>query len=47
VLLKVMWGTGHNFGATPERSVDSWTDLLSFLFRTLDLKPPPEATRGG
>jgi prolyl oligopeptidase len=42
VLLKLMWGTGHNFGATPERSVDSWTDLLSFLIRTIELKPQSE-----
>ena len=40
VLLKVMWGAGHNFGATPQQNVDSWTDALSFLVRVLRLKVP-------
>lgn len=35
VLVKTMWGTGHNFGATAEQRIDSWTDSLSFLFNVL------------
>ncbi len=37
VLLRMMWGTGHNFGATPEQVIDTRTDELAFLVRTLDL----------
>jgi hypothetical protein len=40
VLLKVMRGAGHNFGATPEQNVESSVDGLSFLFRALDMEPP-------
>lgn len=35
VLMKMMWGAGHNFGATPEQRIDSWTDELAFLFEVL------------
>ena len=35
VLLKVMRGAGHNFGATPDQTVDSNVDALAFLFRVL------------
>lgn len=35
VLVKTMWGTGHNFGATAEQRIDSWADSLSFLFNVL------------
>jgi prolyl oligopeptidase len=38
ILLKMMWGAGHNFGATPEQEVDSYTDELAFLVRVLKLK---------
>ncbi len=37
VLLKVMWGAGHNFGATPEQSAESWADQTAFLWRALGL----------
>jgi prolyl oligopeptidase len=37
VLMKIMWGAGHNFGATPEQRIDSWTDALSFLSETLKI----------
>lgn len=40
VLLKVMWGAGHNFGATPEQIIANRTDELLFLQRALRL---PEA----
>lgn len=40
VLLKVMRETGHNFGSTPERRVESWTDMLVFLYRVLNLSSP-------
>jgi prolyl oligopeptidase len=31
VLLKVMRGAGHNFGATPQAIADSYADALTFL----------------
>ena len=37
VLLKVMWGAGHNFGATPEANIDSSADGLTFLVEALNL----------
>ncbi|MCI0353557.1 MAG: prolyl oligopeptidase family serine peptidase, partial [Acidobacteria bacterium] len=51
VLLKVMRGIGHNFGATAEQRVDSWTDILTFLFRALGMdaaqrKPPQPGAPG-
>ncbi len=39
-LLKMMWGAGHNFGATPEQVIDSRTDELAFLVRVLQLNVP-------
>jgi prolyl oligopeptidase len=33
VLLKVMWGAGHNFGTTPEQSIDSRASQIAFLVR--------------
>jgi prolyl oligopeptidase len=38
VMLKVMWGAGHNFGVTPEQNVDSFTNALTFLAHVLKLK---------
>jgi prolyl oligopeptidase len=40
VLLKTMWGAGHNFGATPPQITDSWTDAMSFLAKVLRLRVP-------
>jgi prolyl oligopeptidase len=37
VLLKMMWGAGHNFGATPEQNIDSFTDEITFLVQALHL----------
>jgi prolyl oligopeptidase len=39
VLLKTMKGAGHNYGGTAEQTVDSYTDELMFLARTLRLSP--------
>ena len=39
ILLKVMRGAGHNYGATPEQSIESSTDGLMFLLRAL----PPDS----
>lgn len=36
ILLKVMRGAGHNFGATPEQNIDSSTEGLVFLLRALN-----------
>jgi prolyl oligopeptidase len=33
ILLKVMRGAGHNFGTTPEQTVESNVDALVFMFR--------------
>jgi prolyl oligopeptidase len=41
VLLKVMWGAGHNFGTSPEQTVDSWADALSFLVQVMNLEVKP------
>jgi prolyl oligopeptidase len=38
VLLKVMWGAGHNFGTTAEQSADSWADETAFLVRALSIE---------
>ncbi len=35
VLLRVSWGAGHSAGATPEESIETWTDQLAFLARVL------------
>jgi prolyl oligopeptidase len=35
VLLKVMWGAGHNFGITAEETSDAWGDETAFLLRVL------------
>ncbi len=40
MLLKMMWGSGHNFGATVAQRVDSRTDQLAFLLKTMDLSYP-------
>ncbi|MBK7873404.1 MAG: S9 family peptidase [Saprospiraceae bacterium] len=37
VLLKTMWGAGHNFGATSDQVVDSWADALAFLAKSMGL----------
>jgi prolyl oligopeptidase len=37
VLLKMMWGAGHNFGVTPEQVIDARTDEIAFLARVLNL----------
>src|SRR5262245_17782301 len=39
VLLKTMKGAGHNYGGTAEQTVDSYTDELTFLARSLRLSP--------
>lgn len=36
IALRVSWGAGHASGATPRRSVENWTDQLSFLARVLE-----------
>jgi prolyl oligopeptidase len=41
VLLKMMWGAGHNFGATPEQIIDSITDEITFLARVMNLEISP------
>jgi prolyl oligopeptidase len=38
VLLKIMHGAGHNFGATPQQNADNWTEELSFLVRVLRME---------
>jgi prolyl oligopeptidase len=38
VLLKMMWGAGHNFGATTEQMIDSMADEITFLARALNLE---------
>jgi prolyl oligopeptidase len=37
VLLKVMWGAGHNFGRTSEQMADSWGDEAAFVVRALGM----------
>ena len=37
VLLKVMWGAGHNFGTTPEQVIESRADEMAFLALALQL----------
>jgi prolyl oligopeptidase len=38
VLLEVIWGAGHSFGATPEQSAGTWADMTAFLVRALSLR---------
>jgi prolyl oligopeptidase len=38
ILLKMMWGAAHNFGATLEQEIDSYVDELAFLIRVLKLE---------
>ncbi len=38
VLLKMMWGAGHNFGATPAQTIDSLTNEMAFLVAALNLQ---------
>jgi prolyl oligopeptidase len=45
VLLKVMWGAGHNFGVTADQTSDSWGDQTAFLLRVLGLKISEEAKK--
>jgi prolyl oligopeptidase len=45
VLLKVMWGAGHNFGLTADQTSDSWGDQTAFLFRVLGLQTSQRAKR--
>lgn len=45
VLLKVMWGAGHNFGRNADQTSDSWGDQTAFLFRVLGLKASQRATK--
>lgn len=35
ILLKMMWGAGHNFGATPAQIIDSFADEMIFLAAVL------------
>ncbi len=37
-LLKMMWGAGHNFGATPAQIIDSLTDEMAFLVAALKMQ---------
>lgn len=39
VLLKMMWGAGHNYGATPEQVAESWSDAWAFLIEAMALEP--------
>jgi prolyl oligopeptidase len=39
ILLKMMWGAAHNFGATSEQESDSYIDELAFLIRVLKMEP--------
>ncbi|MGH7602353.1 MAG: prolyl oligopeptidase family serine peptidase, partial [bacterium] len=38
VLLKMMWGAGHNFGAAPAQIIDSFTDEMAFLIAALNMQ---------
>jgi prolyl oligopeptidase len=42
VLLQVVRGAGHNFGATPEQTADTWADETAFLMRVLGIPRPAE-----
>ncbi|MEM9075401.1 MAG: prolyl oligopeptidase family serine peptidase [Bacteroidota bacterium] len=38
ILLKTMKGVGHNFGNTDDQKIDSFTSMMYFLFKSLDIK---------
>lgn len=38
VLLQVIWGAGHIFGATPEQTTETWSDKLAFLSRVFEME---------
>jgi prolyl oligopeptidase len=40
VFLKLMRGAGHDFGKTPSQMTDSFTAMLTFLARVLDVPAP-------
>ena len=40
VLLQLVRGAGHNFGATPEQTAETWADETAFLMRVLGIAPP-------
>ena len=40
VLLQLVRGAGHNFGATPEQTAETWADETAFLIRVLGIPPP-------
>ena len=40
VLLQLVRGAGHNFGATPEQTAETWADETAFLMRVLGIRPP-------
>ncbi|MCI0490816.1 MAG: prolyl oligopeptidase family serine peptidase [Blastocatellia bacterium] len=44
VLLKVIWGAGHNLGATDEQVIESRADELAFLALALRLSPKDSAS---
>ena len=37
VLLQIVRGAGHNFGATPEQTAETWADETAFLMRVLGI----------
>ena len=39
-LLKVMWGAGHGYGASPEERAANWADTCAFLARVLGIDGP-------
>jgi len=43
VLLQIVRGAGHNFGATPEQTAETWADETAFLMRVLALPASPPA----
>jgi len=45
VLLKVMWGAGHNFGLTADQTSDSWGDQTAFLYRVLGLQTSQQTAK--
>ena len=42
VLLQIVRGAGHNFGATPEQTAETWADETAFLLRVLKIPRPRE-----
>jgi prolyl oligopeptidase len=38
ILLRVSWGAGHTYGATPEAAMDNWADQIAFLRQALGLE---------